>query len=78
MSSSPTLGGSHEEKTFGKTKVDHDYLNDQHHRDEEVGIVNKSAPLQRSLKGRHMQMIAIGKSCRQRAFPIIQTLERFS
>lgn len=25
------------------------------------GIVNKAAPLARELKGRHMQMIAIGK-----------------
>jgi len=29
-------------------------------RDEEVGIVNKSDPLARELKSRHMQMIAIG------------------
>lgn len=29
-------------------------------RDEEAGVVHKSDPLQRDLKGRHMQMIAIG------------------
>ncbi len=28
--------------------------------DEEVGIVNKADPLSRDLRGRHMQMIAIG------------------
>ncbi len=29
--------------------------------DEEVGVVHKSSPLKQDLKGRHMQMIAIGK-----------------
>ena len=37
-----------------------------HHSDYDVesgdkGLVNKVAPLSRDLKGRHMQMIAIGK-----------------
>lgn len=31
------------------------------HSTEEVGIVNKSAPLVRELRNRHMQMIAIGR-----------------
>lgn len=30
--------------------------------DHDVGIVHESAPLARDLKGRHMQMIAIGMS----------------
>jgi amino acid permease len=30
--------------------------------DEEVGVVNKSSPLKQDLKGRHMQVIAIGKA----------------
>ena len=34
------------------------YVNDSH--DEEVGAVNKTNPLARDLKNRHMQMIAIG------------------
>lgn len=32
--------------------------------DEEVGLVNKADPLTRGLRGRHMQMIAIGKGAR--------------
>jgi amino acid transporter len=49
-----------EEKHHGKEVVnDHAYL-DHHSGDEEVGIVNKAAPLSRDLKGRHMQMIAMG------------------
>lgn len=31
--------------------------------DEEVGVVQSGHQLQRDLKGRHMQMIAIGTSC---------------
>lgn len=34
--------------------------------DEEVGIVTKSGHLHTDLKGRHMQMIAIGKSLLER------------
>lgn len=30
------------------------------HMDEEVGIVNKGAALKTDLRGRHMQMIAVG------------------
>ena len=30
------------------------------HNDEEVGIVHKGAPLKTDLRGRHMQMIAVG------------------
>jgi hypothetical protein len=56
-SSTPPL----EEKHHGKEVVnDHAYL-DHHSGDEEVGIVNKSNPLSRDLKGRHMQMIAMGE-----------------
>lgn len=58
MSTSPTLG----EKQHGTEVVEtHGYLHDHHGGDEEVGIVNKAAPLSRDLQGRHMQMIAIGK-----------------
>lgn len=32
-----------------------------HQRDEEVGSTHQTGKLQRDLKGRHMQMIAIGK-----------------
>jgi amino acid transporter len=49
-----------EEKHHGKEVVDNGYLHDQHSGDEEVGIVNKADPLARDLKGRHMQMIAMG------------------
>lgn len=49
-----------EEKHNGKEVVDHGYLHDHHSGDEEVGIVNKADPLSRDLKGRHMQMIAMG------------------
>ena len=59
MSSTPPF----EEKHPGKEVVhSHDYLRDHHGNDEEVGIVNKASPLSRDLKGRHMQMIAMGKS----------------
>ena len=59
MSSTPPF----EEKHPGKEVVhSHDYLRDHHGGDEEVGIVNKASPLSRDLKGRHMQMIAMGKS----------------
>ncbi|KAH8909551.1 amino-acid permease inda1 [Coniochaeta sp. PMI_546] len=52
-----------EEKHNGKEVVDsHGYLHDHHSGDEEVGIVNKAAPLSRDLQNRHMQMIAIGGS----------------
>lgn len=48
-----------EEKHNGaKEVVDNGYLTET--RDEEVGIINKSDPLVRDLRNRHMQMIAIG------------------
>jgi hypothetical protein len=59
---------SHEtEKHLEKEAVS---SNGYHHdgvHDEEVGIVNKSTPLSRELKGRHMQMIAIGTLSPHRA-----------
>ncbi|OIW33285.1 amino-acid permease inda1 [Coniochaeta ligniaria NRRL 30616] len=52
-----------EEKQHGIEVVDsHGYLQDHHSGDEEVGVVNKAAPLSRDLQNRHMQMIAIGGS----------------
>lgn len=51
-----------DEKHHGQEVVDNGYLHDHHSGDEEVGIVNKADPLARDLKGRHMQMIAIGGS----------------
>ena len=63
MATTATNGDS--EKHLEKEAIDqsgHDrngYIHDDHH-DEEVGIVNKADPLARDLKGRHMQMIAIG------------------
>lgn len=35
-------------------------VSDNNSHDEEVGVVNKSKPLVRELRNRHMQMIAIG------------------
>ena len=54
------------EKHNDKEAVDSQHGSDLHNgyaperQDEEVGIVNKAAPLARDLRGRHMQMIAIG------------------
>lgn len=47
------------EKDVNVTPHHHAYAN-SHHRDEEVGIVNKAAPLKTDLRNRHMQMIAVG------------------
>ncbi|KAJ9154974.1 Amino-acid permease inda1 [Pleurostoma richardsiae] len=44
----------------GKEVLDHHNGYVPEGRDEEVGIVNKAEPLARQLRGRHMQMIAIG------------------
>lgn len=55
------------EKHNDKETVDSHQGSDLHNgyapegQDAEVGIVNKSAPLARDLRGRHMQMIAIGE-----------------
>lgn len=49
-------------KQPGTEVVDSHVLPDNHGTDVEVGIINKAAPLARDLRGRHMQMIAMGKS----------------
>lgn len=50
----------HEEKSpvGGEVKIDDGYV--PAGADEEIGVVNKTDPLKQDLKGRHMQMIAIG------------------
>ena len=53
-----------EKHTAREAVNDHAYL-DRQSGDEEVGIVNKAEPLSRDLKGRHMQMIAMGKYLRE-------------
>jgi amino acid permease len=49
-----------EKHETNKEAVVDNYPHDGPH-DEEVGIINKADPLKKELRGRHMQMIAIGK-----------------
>lgn len=59
MSSQPVVD---DEKHYAKDPVVDSQNGYEGSHDEEVGVVTKGEPLQRNLRSRHMQMIAIGQS----------------